>query len=108
MTEPTKKLKVNLFFAWYDFWVGFYYDRKQKVLYICPLPCVVIKLCWQYFHLCDGEGVVKEYTLLEEGKMNKGGLGTPPTAPRPGPPKPRPPKMKKLKNAFGLYFKEEK
>lgn len=34
----------KVFFAWYDFWVGAYWDRKNKVLYVCPLPCVVIKL----------------------------------------------------------------
>jgi len=25
-------------FAWYDFWVGAYYDRKRRCLYIMPLP----------------------------------------------------------------------
>lgn len=29
-------------FAWYDFWVGWYYDRKVHRLYICPFPCFVI------------------------------------------------------------------
>jgi len=37
-------MKISLFFAWYDFWVGFFYDRKQQTLYICPLPCVVFKV----------------------------------------------------------------
>jgi hypothetical protein len=27
-------------FAWYDFWVGFYYDRNNKRLYILPIPCI--------------------------------------------------------------------
>ncbi len=34
-------MKIRMFFAWFDFWVGAYYDRKKKVLYICPLPCIV-------------------------------------------------------------------
>ena len=37
-------MKVTIFFAWYDFWVGAYYDRKSRTLYICPLPMLVIKL----------------------------------------------------------------
>jgi hypothetical protein len=38
------KIKISLFFAWYDFWIGFYYDRKDKILYISLLPCLVIKI----------------------------------------------------------------
>ena len=35
-------VNIRLFFAWYDFWVGFYYDQKRKILYFCPLPMLVI------------------------------------------------------------------
>lgn len=34
-------MKVKLQFLWYDFWIGFYYDRYRETLYFCPLPCVV-------------------------------------------------------------------
>lgn len=34
---------VKVFFAWYDFWVGFYWDRKARALYVCPLPCLVFR-----------------------------------------------------------------
>ena len=34
-------MKVRVFWAWFDFWVGFYYDRKKRILYFCPLPTVV-------------------------------------------------------------------
>lgn len=37
-------MKVKLFFALYDFWIGAFYDRSASALYICPLPCVVIKI----------------------------------------------------------------
>jgi hypothetical protein len=34
------KLEIKPIFAWYDFWVGLYWDRKKKVLYILPIPMV--------------------------------------------------------------------
>jgi len=37
-------MKARLFFAWYDLWVGFYWDRSKRTLYFCPLPCVVLSL----------------------------------------------------------------
>jgi len=37
-------VKVSFSFLWYDFWVGFYYDRERRVLYVCPLPCCVFKV----------------------------------------------------------------
>lgn len=52
-------MKVKVFFAWYDMWIGVFVDRKWKFgrwgiekelhnIYICPLPCVVIQL--DFFH----------------------------------------------------------
>jgi len=37
-------MRVSFFFAWYDFWVGWFYDKGKQVLYICPLPCCVFKI----------------------------------------------------------------
>ncbi len=31
-------VSVRLFFAWWDAWVGAYWDRRQRRLYICPIP----------------------------------------------------------------------
>lgn len=31
-------------FAWYDVWVGFFYDRRTRTGYLCPLPMVRIRL----------------------------------------------------------------
>jgi hypothetical protein len=33
-------MKVS--FAWYDLWVGAYWDRKGRVLYVCPLPTLLL------------------------------------------------------------------
>ena len=36
-------MKISFFLAWYDFWIGWYYDQKKQCLYISPLPmCVVV------------------------------------------------------------------
>jgi hypothetical protein len=32
------------FFAWYDFYIGFYYDRHNKILYFAPFPTLVFVL----------------------------------------------------------------
>lgn len=37
-------MKVSLVLAWYDVWIGFFYDSKKKHLYILPFPCVGIRL----------------------------------------------------------------
>ncbi len=39
-------MKVRIFFAWYDLWVGAYYNRIAKALYICPVPMICIRLSW--------------------------------------------------------------
>lgn len=36
-----KKFLVK--FAWYDLWVGVFYDRRQRTIYICPLPTLLIE-----------------------------------------------------------------
>jgi hypothetical protein len=34
-------------FCWYDFWIGFYWDRKNKILHFCPFPTVVF--CFHFY-----------------------------------------------------------
>lgn len=34
------KVRVKLVFAWYDFWVGIFYDRAKRRIYIFPVPCI--------------------------------------------------------------------
>jgi hypothetical protein len=37
--KPKKVRRVKLIFAWYDFWVGLFWDKKKRWLYIFPIPC---------------------------------------------------------------------
>ena len=37
-------LSIHVFLAWYDCWVGVYYDRKTRHLYLCPLPMIVFEI----------------------------------------------------------------
>ncbi len=39
-----KNLKIKFSFLWYDFWVGIFFDRTKKILYICPVPMCVFKI----------------------------------------------------------------
>jgi hypothetical protein len=38
------KCRISFFFAWYDLWVGAFYDKHKKRLYVCPLPCCVFMI----------------------------------------------------------------
>ena len=37
-------MEISIFFAWYDLWVGAYWNRLVSTLYICPIPCVCIRV----------------------------------------------------------------
>lgn len=41
------KFRLKPIFAWYDFWVGAFFDRKHKQLYIFPVPMLGFKIGFQ-------------------------------------------------------------
>lgn len=48
-------MKIQLLFAWYDLWIGLFYDKKKNWIYILPLPMIgiVLKLPenWRISHV---------------------------------------------------------
>jgi hypothetical protein len=35
-------MTLEVKFAWYDLWIGAFWDRKTKTLYVCPLPTLLL------------------------------------------------------------------
>jgi len=39
-------VRPKVSWRWYDCWVGAYWDRFDRTLYVCPLPFLV--LSWEF------------------------------------------------------------
>lgn len=39
-------MSIKPLFAWFDLWVGVYIDRKNRRVYVLPLPCIGIVIKW--------------------------------------------------------------
>lgn len=44
-------MNIKVQFVPYDFWVGFFWDGKRKLLYQCPLPMLAIQSKGKASHL---------------------------------------------------------
>lgn len=63
-------MQVKFFFAWYDFWIGAFYDQSKQILYLCPLPCCVVKIQKKSVRrcpVCQGEMTPNEVLVSIEG-----------------------------------------
>jgi hypothetical protein len=37
-------MTIRPFFRWFDLWIGAYFDRQNRALYVCPLPMIGVKI----------------------------------------------------------------
>lgn len=51
-------MKFHAKIAWYDMWIGAFWDAAKRVLYVCPLPCLLLKFS---FGTNKGGGMTKVY-----------------------------------------------
>ncbi len=59
-------MKISLLFAWYDLWIGAYYDKKNHWLYILPVPMfgIILKLPKRRWFLFNNRGEVWDTTEM--------------------------------------------
>ena len=37
-------MRIRPLFAWYDMWIGAFYDRPRRRLYVFPIPCFGVRI----------------------------------------------------------------
>jgi hypothetical protein len=42
-TQPSG-FRIRPMFAWYDMWIGAFYDKPRRRLYIFPIPCFGLRI----------------------------------------------------------------
>lgn len=51
-------MRIRPLFAWYDLWIGAFWDRLKRRLYVLPLPCIGIVFEFDNCARCGGLGFV--------------------------------------------------
>lgn len=39
-------MRIKPIFAWYDLWIGAFYDQKKRRLYVFPFPMIGFYVEW--------------------------------------------------------------
>lgn len=59
-------MKVKFRFIWYDFWIGLYWDRDKKTLYVCPLPTLVFIFLFKTTQVNEIIGTIHDDKLKKQ------------------------------------------
>lgn len=50
-------MKIKPLFAWYDLWIGAFWDKAKRRLYVLPLPCIGVIFELGDCQRCAGVGI---------------------------------------------------
>ena len=68
MLSRSTRLLLKVQWAWYDLWIGGYYNAKTGSLTICPLPTVAVRIFKQPRHYCKAcKEEVQVMATMDEG-----------------------------------------
>lgn len=57
-------MKIRPLFAWYDLWVGAFWDKAKRKLYVLPIPCVGLVFELGDCPRCGGLGFIVKRVFL--------------------------------------------
>jgi len=56
--------RLSLRFAWFDCWIGWFWDRWRRHLYICAIPMLPLILRFPWRRRCDAGGCSEPATYV--------------------------------------------
>jgi hypothetical protein len=66
-TQIVKVWHADTLFKWFDFWVGFFFDRPGKALYICVIPMLPLKIWYTEHQKCPICGLPMNKIAIDTG-----------------------------------------
>lgn len=54
-------MRIKPLFAWYDLWIGAFWDRKARKLYVLPVPCLGVVISF---------AKPREWLVIEDSRKN--------------------------------------